>query len=67
MPWIIQSEYIAHDGRRECKTERVNYTPSTLAQELKTAAERHINAVLADCADDESDLTITIAYQGKRS
>ena len=69
MPWMIKREYQSAAGRPVEKTERIPATDPTdrgVCEQLTAAFRETLFQVLAEAADNESDLTVTVAYVGKR-
>ena len=66
MPWFIKSEFRTADGQHVERTERVPAL-GNVTDEITTAFRAILFQALAEAADDESDLTVTVAYVGQRA
>jgi hypothetical protein len=64
--WFIKSEFRDTDGKPVNRTERVPAL-ADVTGEITTAFRTILFQALAEAADDESDVTVTVAYVGERS
>jgi hypothetical protein len=55
------------NGKRQERTERVPATAVNVTDEIATAFRAILFQALAEAADDESDLSVEVAYLGERS
>lgn len=65
MAWVIKSEFKDANGKPVTRTERVGAL-ANVTDEITTAFRNILLQTLANAADDESDLTVTVAYIGER-
>lgn len=65
MPWMIKREYRDAAGKTIERTERVP-AHTDVTDEITAAFRLTLFQVLAEAANDESDLTVTVAYVGNR-
>ena len=63
--WFIKSEYKNKDGQPTTETQRVPVT-GNVREQLLRAIDVILLETLAKAADDNSDLTVTIAFVGDR-
>lgn len=67
MAWFIKSSFVDQSGTHQERTERVAATGENVTDEITTAFRNILFQALAEAADDESDLSLEVAYLGERS
>jgi hypothetical protein len=66
MPWLIKAEFRNDDGKKVERTERIP-AQNDVTNEITTAFRNILFQALAEAADDNSDLTVTVAFVGEPS
>ena len=67
MPWIIKSEFKDRETGKASETTQRVPAQANVTDEITTAFRAILFETLANAADDNSDLTVTVAYIGERS